>query len=46
MTRVSARLLPAAMAALDAETRKPRGYLLLRALEQPDSVLFTLDTSN
>ncbi|KAK9837531.1 hypothetical protein WJX84_008908 [Apatococcus fuscideae] len=36
-------LLYAAMAALDSSTSKPRGYLVLERLAQPDSVLFTLD---
>ena len=33
----------AGMEAGDPATGRPRGYLLLRALGQPDSVLFTLD---
>ena len=50
---VSARLCPApcitrfawlaGMEAGDPATGRPRGYLLLRALGQPDSVLFALD---
>ena len=39
-------LLYTAMAAEDSSTGRPRGYLILQPLAQPDSVLFTLDIRN